>query len=106
MKSAGDWAKALLAHRPSSDAKLMLRIRVAIRLMVAPSSLAKFKRELTPPPLNQNYLHRLLRFLSGLAAHIWFWLFVDGRCGGFPTFATCFRGLRSIVGEVSRVRVS
>jgi hypothetical protein len=38
MNSAGDWAKALLAHRPSNVAKLALRNRVAIRLMVAPSS--------------------------------------------------------------------
>jgi hypothetical protein len=69
--------------------------------MVAPSFF-KFKRELSPPLLNQNHLHPLLGFLSGLAAHIGF----RSRCGGFPTLATGFSGLGSIVGEISRVRVS
>jgi hypothetical protein len=74
--------------------------------MVAPSFF-KFKRELAPPLLNQNHLHPLLGFLSGLAAHIGFRrLFIDSRCGGFPTLATGFSGLGSIVGEISRVRVS
>ncbi|MNG21828.1 hypothetical protein D3C84_1062370 [compost metagenome] len=37
MNSAGDWAKVLLANRPSNVAKLALHNRVAIRFMVAPS---------------------------------------------------------------------
>ncbi len=39
--------------------------------MVAPSSV-KFKRELSPPLLNQNHLHPLLGFLTGFAAHLGF----------------------------------
>jgi hypothetical protein len=74
--------------------------------MVAPSFF-KFKRELAPPLLNQNHLHPLLGFLSGFAAHVGFRrFFIDSRRGGFPTLATGFRRLRSIVGEISRVRVS
>jgi hypothetical protein len=58
--------------------------------MVAPSSF-KFKRELSPPPLNQNHLHPLTGFLTALAAHVGFRrVFIDGRSGGFPTLATGF----------------
>jgi hypothetical protein len=57
--------------------------------------LSKFKRELAPPPLNQNYLHRLLRFLGRLAACFAFpGVFIDSRGGSFPTFATGFRRFR------------
>jgi len=74
--------------------------------MVAPS-FSKFKRELSPPLLKQNHPHPLAGFLTALAAHIGFRrVFIDSRGGGFPTLATGFRSLRSIVGEVSRVRVS
>src|SRR5471030_1455981 len=49
MNSAGDWAKALLAPRPSSIAKLAVRNRIAMRLMMG-SSRAKIGAGHTPRP--------------------------------------------------------
>jgi hypothetical protein len=74
--------------------------------MVAPSS-KKIQTGAFAPASQSKLPSPLLGFLTTFAAHIGFrWVFIDSRGGSFPTFATGFRRLRSIVGEISRVRVS
>jgi hypothetical protein len=72
--------------------------------MVAPSS--EIQTGAFAPASQSKLRSPLLGFLPAFAATGFHRFFIDSRSRGFPTFATGFRRLGSIVGEISGVRVS